>query len=135
MVMERPDLATNDSKLAKKPIKLTHFLIISVFFQNIKEEPQGPMLMERPDLATIKPDPDAGPLTINEAKVKKVFNEIEKKHFPANRQMKTDCVFDCLRLRADAPALLAEHGVIYNPKLGKYHLQALSSQRKLHKNA
>ena len=93
------------------------------------------MLMERPDLATIKPDPDAGPLTINEAKVKKVFNEIEKKHFPANRQMKTDCVFDCLRLRADAPALLAEHGVIYNPKLGKYHLQALSSQRKLHKNA
>ena len=94
------------------------------------------MLMERPDLADqIKPDPDAGPLTINEAKVKKVFNEIERKHFPANRQMKTDCIFDCLRLRVDAPALLAEHGVIYNPKLGKYHLQALSSQRKLHKTA
>ena len=48
--------------------------------------------------------------------------------------MKTDVVFDCLRLRQDSPALLADHGIIYNPKLGKYHLQALSGQRKVHKN-
>ena len=49
--------------------------------------------------------------------------------------MKTDVVLDLLRIRPDTPGLLSAHGIIYNPKLGKYHLQALHGQRKLHKNA
>ena len=92
------------------------------------------MLMERPDLTKVKNEPEDGPITINEAKVKKAYNDIEKKYLPANRQMKTDVVFDCLHLREDSPALLAEHGIIYNPKLGKHHLKVLSTQRKSHKN-
>ena len=92
------------------------------------------MLMERPDLTKVKTEPEDGPITVNEAKVKKAYNDIEKKYLPANRQMKTDVVFDCLHLREDSPALLAEHGIIYNPKLGKHHLKVLSTQRKSHKN-
>ena len=92
------------------------------------------MLMERPDLTKVKTEPEDGPITINESKVRKAYNDIEKKYLPANRQMKTDVVFDCLHLREDSPALLAEHGIIYNPKLGKHHLKVLSTQRKSHKN-
>ena len=91
--------------------------------------------MERPDLAALNTPNETEPMTVNEAKVKKAYNDIEKKHLPANRQMKTDVVFDCLHLRPDSPALLAEHGIIYNPKLGKHHLRVLSGQRKVHKNA
>ena len=50
--------------------------------------------MERPDLTKVKNEPEDGPITINEAKVKKAYNDIEKKYLPANRQMKTDVVFD-----------------------------------------
>lgn len=92
---------------------------------------EGRMLMDRPSLDH---DPNET-ITINNAKVKRIIADIERKHLPANRQMKTDVIFDCLHLRTDSPSLLADHGIIYNPKLGKHHLRVLSGQRKVHKNA
>ena len=88
--------------------------------------------MERPE-ADVKSEDDENDVTVNPSKVKKAVNEIERKHLPANRQMKTDVVFDCLHLRTDSPSLLADHGIIYNPKLGKHHLKVLGGQRKVHK--
>ncbi len=96
----------------------------------IKKEPG--LLLDRPEDGE---GLDDSLYIVNEAKVKKVAQEIERKHLPANRQMRTDVVFDCLHLRVDSVALLAKHGIIYNPKLGKHHLRVLSGQRKSHKNA
>ena len=95
----------------------------------IKQEPEK-LLLDRPETVS-EENPET--ITISQNKVKKVVAEIEKKHLPANRQMRTDVIFDCLHLRTDTPTLLADHGVIYNPKLGKHHLKVLSGQRKAHK--
>ena len=103
---------------------------------HIKEEPldgpTGSLLMER--VPEMEGNDDLS-LTVDQNKVFRAVKVIETKHLPANRQMKTDVVLDLLRLRTDTPGLLSAHGIIYNPKLGKYHLQALHGQRKLHKNA
>lgn len=90
------------------------------------------MILERPPEVA---DDQTDEIVLSEKKILKAVNDIEKKHLPANRQMKTDVVFDCLHLRPDAPSLLAAHGIIYNPKLGKHHLRVLSGQRKIHKTA
>ena len=103
---------------------------------HIKEEPfdgpTGSLLMER--VPEMEGNDDLS-LAVDQNKVFKAVKVIETKHLPANRQMKTDVVLDLLRIRPDTPGLLSAHGIIYNPKLGKYHLQALHGQRKLHKNA
>ena len=88
------------------------------------------MLIERPPEAAVEVVSEV----VNEAKILKAVKICEAKHLPANRQMKTDVIFDLLHLRPDTPALLSAHGIIYNPKMGKYHLQALHGQRKVHKN-
>ena len=90
------------------------------------------MILERPAETKYEDDLESE-VTVNPSKVKKAVNEIERKHLPANRQMKTDVIFDCLHLRNDSPGLLADHGIIYNPKLGKHHLKVLGGQRKVHK--
>ena len=92
------------------------------------------LILERPMTRTVTAaETYEREMTVNQAKVKKALNDIRRK-MPANRQMSTDVIFDTLHLRTDSSALLAEHGIIYNPKLGKHHLKVLSTQRKSHKN-
>ena len=43
------------------------------------------MLMERPDLTKVKTEPEDGPMTVNDTKVRQAYNICEKKHLPANR--------------------------------------------------
>ena len=119
----------NSPALPKLPGGIT---ITKVKQEEIKKEPiEQSMILERPD--TIDVEANDSEITVNQAKVRKALNEIERKHLPANRQMKTDVIFDCLHLRTDSSALLADHGIIYNQKLGKHHLKVLAGQRKVHK--
>ena len=101
----------------------------------IKKEPiEQSLILERPMTRTVTAaETYEREMTVNQAKVKKALNDIRRK-MPANRQMSTDVIFDTLHLRTDSSALLAEHGIIYNQKLGNYHLRVLSGQRKSIKN-
>jgi hypothetical protein len=106
--------------------------------RNERVDPEiQPLVMPRlaDDEIKVEEDDDGpGGTFVNEVKVKKAVRDIERKHLPPNRQMRTDVIFDTLHLRKDSPALLSAHGIIYNPKLGKHHLRVLASQRKIHKN-
>ena len=120
----------NSPALPKLPGGIT---ITKVKQEDVKKEPiEQSMILERPADA-IDVEAESDEVTVNNAKVRKALNEIERKHLPANRQMKTDVIFDCLHLRTDSSALLADHGIIYNQKLGKHHLKVLGGQRKVHK--
>ena len=99
----------------------------------IPDKPSQSMILERPDSAAAETPVDQ--TVVDPTKVNKALRVCENKHLPANRQMRTDVIFDLLHVHPDSPALLSSHGIIYNPKLGKYHLQALHGQRKIHKNA
>ena len=103
--------------------------------EEIKKEPfEQSLILERPTTRTVTAaETYEREMTVNQTKVRKALNDI-RRHMPANRQMSTDVVFDCLHLRTDSSELLAEHGIIYNQKLGKHHLKVLSGQRKGIKN-
>lgn len=96
-----------------------------------KAEPiEQSLILERPVTRTVTAaETYEREMCVNQSKVKKALNDI-RKHMPANRQMSTDVIFDCLHLRTDSSELLADHGIIYNQKLGKHHLKVLSGQRK-----